>query len=129
MVLYFLLFFLIVRRPPVSTRTDTLVPYTTLFRSRGGQGLAGLLVLGEREVEAGVFDPRDLDRADAPRHRPAAHRRSVRPRSGTRSEISRRRARWRGRSPHRPQRCRRPPTRTRTGRRTDRKSTRLNSSH
>src|SRR3546814_7890230 len=26
-----------IRRPPVSTRTDTLVPYTTLFRSgRGG---------------------------------------------------------------------------------------------
>src|SRR3546814_4223013 len=24
------------RRPPRSTRTDTLVPYTTLFRSRGG---------------------------------------------------------------------------------------------
>src|SRR3546814_13820494 len=28
-----LLFFLMVRRPPVSTRTDTLFPYTTLFRS------------------------------------------------------------------------------------------------
>src|SRR3546814_10343531 len=27
-------FFLIVRRPPKSTRTDTLFPYTTLFRSR-----------------------------------------------------------------------------------------------
>src|SRR3546814_5966514 len=26
------------RRPPRSTRTDTLVPYTTLFRSRGGVG-------------------------------------------------------------------------------------------
>src|SRR3546814_14915544 len=25
--------FLILRRPPKSTRTDTLVPYTTLFRS------------------------------------------------------------------------------------------------
>src|SRR3546814_18780014 len=25
-----------VRRPPRSTRTDTLVPYTTLFRSAGG---------------------------------------------------------------------------------------------
>src|SRR3546814_7363119 len=31
------LFFLIVRRPPRSTRTDTLFPYTTLFRSRLGQ--------------------------------------------------------------------------------------------
>src|SRR3546814_11133403 len=27
-------FFLSVRRPPVFTRTDTLFPYTTLFRSR-----------------------------------------------------------------------------------------------
>src|SRR3546814_19811378 len=26
-------FFLIIRRPPRSTRTDTLFPYTTLFRS------------------------------------------------------------------------------------------------
>src|SRR3546814_8512924 len=30
-----LLFFLMVRRPPRSTRTDTLFPYTTLFRSLG----------------------------------------------------------------------------------------------
>src|SRR3546814_2990956 len=27
-----------IRRPPRSTRTDTLFPYTTLFRSRGPQG-------------------------------------------------------------------------------------------
>src|SRR3546814_17759120 len=32
------LFFLMIRRPPRSTRTDTLFPYTTLFRS----GRAGL---------------------------------------------------------------------------------------
>src|SRR3546814_7825598 len=31
---YVLFFFLMSRRPPRSTRTDTLVPYTTLFRSR-----------------------------------------------------------------------------------------------
>src|SRR3546814_20403073 len=31
--LYVLCFFLIIRRPPRSTRTDTLCPYTTLFRS------------------------------------------------------------------------------------------------
>src|SRR3546814_14238240 len=29
-------FFLRIRRPPRSTRTDTLFPYTTLFRSRTG---------------------------------------------------------------------------------------------
>src|SRR3546814_2926080 len=30
----FYFFFLMIRRPPRSTRTDTLFPYTTLFRSR-----------------------------------------------------------------------------------------------
>src|SRR3546814_8202898 len=30
----FLFFFLMIRRPPRSTRTDTLFPYTTLFRSK-----------------------------------------------------------------------------------------------
>src|SRR3546814_9998873 len=35
-----LFFFLMIRRPPRSTRTDTLVPDTTLFRSgRGRRGL------------------------------------------------------------------------------------------
>src|SRR3546814_14142299 len=36
----FFLFFLMIRRPPRSTRTDTLFPYTTLFRSgrRSGSG-------------------------------------------------------------------------------------------
>src|SRR3546814_5236851 len=31
---YTVFFFLMIRRPPRSTRTDTLFPYTTLFRSR-----------------------------------------------------------------------------------------------
>src|SRR3546814_17235767 len=31
--LYFCFFFLMIRRPPRSTLTDTLFPYTTLFRS------------------------------------------------------------------------------------------------
>src|SRR3546814_19167288 len=30
---HFVVFFLMIRRPPRSTRTDTLFPYTTLFRS------------------------------------------------------------------------------------------------
>src|SRR3546814_6331967 len=30
-------FFLMIRRPPRSTRTDTLFPYTTLFRSPAGR--------------------------------------------------------------------------------------------
>src|SRR3546814_14432826 len=33
MSMMFLFFFLMLRRPPRSTRTDTLFPYTTLFRS------------------------------------------------------------------------------------------------
>src|SRR3546814_18729403 len=32
-MLHDLFFFLMIRRPPRSTRTDTLFPYTTLFRS------------------------------------------------------------------------------------------------
>src|SRR3546814_19213967 len=32
--LFSVFFFLMIRRPPRSTRTDTLFPYTTLFRSR-----------------------------------------------------------------------------------------------
>src|SRR3546814_20650063 len=40
-------FFLMIRRPPRSTRTDTLCPYTTLFRSivmaQQGHKLFGLL--------------------------------------------------------------------------------------
>src|SRR3546814_11124626 len=32
-VCYYDIFFLMIRRPPRSTRTDTLFPYTTLFRS------------------------------------------------------------------------------------------------
>src|SRR3546814_10786100 len=31
------IFFLMIRRPPRSTRTDTLFPYTTLFRSSGDE--------------------------------------------------------------------------------------------
>src|SRR3546814_2910739 len=33
MIIYCLFFFLMIRRPPGSTLTDTLFPYTTLFRS------------------------------------------------------------------------------------------------
>src|SRR3546814_11611097 len=36
------LFFLMLRRPPRSTRTDTLFPYTTLFRSPARARRAGV---------------------------------------------------------------------------------------
>src|SRR3546814_17142350 len=41
----FVFFFLMIRRPPRSTRTDTLFPYTTLFRSdrRAGQRRAAAI--------------------------------------------------------------------------------------
>src|SRR3546814_9541598 len=35
---FYLFFFLMIRRPPRSTRTDTLFPYTTLFRSAAASG-------------------------------------------------------------------------------------------
>src|SRR3546814_1903775 len=47
-------FFLMIRRPPRSTRTDTLFPYTTLFRSstrrrrRGPRGWSGNWCRGRR---------------------------------------------------------------------------------
>src|SRR3546814_9411872 len=37
-------FFLMIRRPPRSTRTDTLFPYTTLFRSEAGLSRLALLI-------------------------------------------------------------------------------------
>src|SRR3546814_15439749 len=56
-----LFFFLMIRRPPISTRPDTLFPYTTLFRSL--RGLAGDHVLGFGDVGirlAGRQCPTDL---------------------------------------------------------------------
>src|SRR3546814_6799492 len=48
-------FFLMIRRPPRSTRTDTLVPYTTLFRSarspRGARRLGGYRACGAGALE------------------------------------------------------------------------------
>src|SRR3546814_4618480 len=48
---FLLFFFLMIRRPPVSTRADTLFPYTTLFRSIGQDrrpALHDLLAAAER---------------------------------------------------------------------------------
>src|SRR3546814_12347463 len=42
---YVLFFFLMIRRPPRSTRTDTLFPYTTLFRSSMDKTLLTATVL------------------------------------------------------------------------------------
>src|SRR3546814_4917082 len=53
-----LFFFLMIRRPPRSTRTDTLFPYTTLFRSHQ-------LI---REIEAHQLDADMARRASLIRH-------------------------------------------------------------
>src|SRR3546814_1651807 len=39
-----------IRRPPRSTRTDTLFPYTTRFRSLAGEGDDALLVVNEADA-------------------------------------------------------------------------------
>src|SRR3546814_15860400 len=48
--MFSIFFFLNIRRPPRSTRTDTLVPYTTLFRSADDRAVA------VRQVLAEIFD-------------------------------------------------------------------------
>src|SRR3546814_7177067 len=63
-----------IRRPPVSTRTDPLFPYTTLFRSAG----TGALGLQIPEDDLGVATNRDGDvcptvRLPASAHDGAAH--------------------------------------------------------
>src|SRR3546814_11221537 len=47
------------RRPPRSTRTDTLLPYTTLFRSVG-EGTGGRLVGQHRLGHRAPLRPREL---------------------------------------------------------------------
>src|SRR3546814_16579175 len=47
-------FFLMIRRPPGSTRTDTLFPYTTLFRSAACRAVGGLK-LHFTTLEAGAL--------------------------------------------------------------------------
>src|SRR3546814_6048034 len=58
-------FFLMIRRPPRSTRTDTLFPYTTLFRSGIGSSIIDLLLTTARDsgvdaIEINV-DESDVD--------------------------------------------------------------------
>src|SRR3546814_17559506 len=83
-------FFLMIRRPPRSTRTDTLFPYTTLFRSsvepdmeqqhrpgieRDRNGVAGGMDALDRAV-AGRYQPpvRRIDRNTVPQHAIGEHR-------------------------------------------------------
>src|SRR3546814_17595986 len=61
-----------IRRPPRSTRTDTLFPYTTLFRS-AQQPLARGVDLARVADHEGEFDAADRDVADADPWLGAAH--------------------------------------------------------
>src|SRR3546814_14504151 len=47
----FFILFLMIRRPPRSTRTDTLFPYTTLFRSLPPGSLATVRIHGKGRRE------------------------------------------------------------------------------
>src|SRR3546814_9243033 len=44
-----------IRRPPRSTRTDTLFPYTTLFRSRSRRGRVGAIAAAENLAGINLF--------------------------------------------------------------------------
>src|SRR3546814_5494566 len=55
MLLSIYFFFLMIRRPPRSTRTDTLFPYTTLFRSTNAQNRSILSERGPLEKSAAQF--------------------------------------------------------------------------
>src|SRR3546814_15089913 len=57
-----LFFFLMIRRPPRSTRTDTLFPYTTLFRSVRPDLLARIIVV-ERQHHVFGWMPLQRDAA------------------------------------------------------------------
>src|SRR3546814_11810597 len=57
LLLYFCFFFLMIRPPPISTRTDTLFPDTTLFRSVK-QGIA---CVRSSRSSSGVVTPSQAD--------------------------------------------------------------------
>src|SRR3546814_13698143 len=71
-------FFLMIRRPPRSTRTDTLFPYTTLFRSRPPQTAAVPLHLFARgdigEGAVGVPERSGYDKLQIITDRPTNRR-------------------------------------------------------
>src|SRR3546814_10489945 len=69
-------FFLMIRRPPRSTRTDTLFPYTTLFRSPA------------HAADAGRSDP-DLRRQPRPECRQPRRERTAGGRVGSGAAVAR----------------------------------------
>src|SRR3546814_14982039 len=55
-VIIFIFFCLMIRRPPRSTRTDTLFPYTTLFRSIFDEYMGLIQARIDAAREAGTLD-------------------------------------------------------------------------
>src|SRR3546814_7190431 len=70
-----------IRRPPRSTRTDTLFPYTTLFRSLVPLALVQLRQLGDRERQqvSGAGDRDDAVGVDRGNLRRLQHARAAVP--------------------------------------------------
>src|SRR3546814_12715001 len=62
----YVFFFVMIRRPPRSTRTDTLFPYTTLFRSHGADEAAAVHLGGAADLRAPRHAGRDAGAADQP---------------------------------------------------------------
>src|SRR3546814_15666384 len=58
-------FFLMIRRPPRSTRTDTLFPYTTLFRSPPWNHRSARLAAAKRSRHQEIFVLSGADRTPA----------------------------------------------------------------
>src|SRR3546814_9098367 len=73
-IFVFFIFFLMIRRPPRSTRTDTLFPYTTLFRS-DDESVADSGGRRKHGEEGGGFIQVD-DKSVGFGNRPASFRRS-----------------------------------------------------
>src|SRR3546814_4652441 len=138
---FFFFFFLMIRRPPRSTRTDTLFPYTTLFRSQlpvvrrsvqpsapGGPppstGFAALAVLQEF-AERRALSPHRPERGAGGRARLRRGRPEIRRGADGSWQDAVRQALPNLPRNHRPRRL------AQAGRQlpSDRKSTRLNSSH
>src|SRR3546814_11899426 len=65
-----MIFFLIIRRTPRSTRTDTLFPYTTLFRSP--ETVPRLRRTGGADLRRGLIGFRPLRRLFMPNQGPAS---------------------------------------------------------
>src|SRR3546814_21066065 len=86
-------FFLMIRRPPRATRTDTLFPYTTLFRSRRLKPCAAISVgLCGQEVKIALgltAGGQHFARRRVAQEARGARRRAIRPGQKDRDDVTR----------------------------------------